>query len=55
MCWVISEDSDVDGKELEVQDALEHAVGRDMGTILSCIAGRLAVYVGEDETLLLAK
>ena len=54
-CWVISEDSEMDGKELRIEDALEHAIGNDMGTILSCLPGRLAVFVGEDEMLLLAK
>ena len=54
-CWAISEDPDLDGKELNLEDALENMMGRDMGTILSCIPGRLAIFAGEDETLLLAK
>jgi len=54
-CWVISEDSDLDGKELRLEDAVERTIGSDMGTILSCVPGRLAVFAGEDEKLLLAK
>jgi len=54
-CWVISEDSDIDGRELELRAALEHVNGRGMGTILSCIPGKLAYFEGEDEALLLAR
>lgn len=54
-CWVISEDSDLDGRELNLEDALEQVIGCDMGTILSCIPGRLAMFAGEDEILLLTK
>jgi len=54
-CWVISESPDVDAKELYLESALEAVFGRDMGTILSCIPGRLALYAGEDETLLLSR
>ncbi len=54
-CWVISEDRQLDGKELKLEDALEEVIGSDMGTILSCVPARLAVFVGEDEKLLLAR
>jgi hypothetical protein len=54
-CWVISEDSTIDGKELELGAALEYVDGRQMGTILSCIPGRLAYFEGEDEALILAR
>ena len=54
-CWAISEDSNLDGKQLSLEGALEDTIGRGMGTILSCIPGRLAIFTGENETLLLAK
>lgn len=54
-CWATSEDANLDGKELELNAALEAVVGRGMGTILSFIPGRLAYYEGEDKALLLAK
>lgn len=54
-CWVISEDSEMDGRELDLRVALENVSGRGIGTILSCIPGKLAYYEGEDEALLLAR
>lgn len=54
-CWAISEESAIDGRELSLSEALEHVNGRGMGTILSCVPGKLAYYEGEDETLLLAR
>lgn len=54
-CWATSEDANLDGKELELDEALEEVVGHGVGTILSFIPGELAYHEGEDETLLLAK
>ena len=54
-CWVMSEDSAIDGHELDLRAALEHVSGRGAGAILSCIPGKLAYFEGEDETLLLAR
>lgn len=50
-CWVISEDSDLDGKELGLEDAVERCIGSDVGMILSCVPDRLTVFVGKDEKL----
>lgn len=54
-CWAISEDSEIDARELDLRAALEHVNGRQIGTILSCIPGKLAFFEGEEETLLLAR
>jgi hypothetical protein len=54
-CWVISERAAIDGKELELEIALEEVVGGDAGAILSCVPGKLAYFEGEDESLLLAR
>ena len=54
-CWAISEDSNLDGQELQLESALESVVGSGMGTILSCIPGKLAYFEGEDESLLLTR
>jgi hypothetical protein len=54
-CWVISEELAIDGRELDLREALEHVQGGGMGTILSCVPGALAYYEGEDEVLLLAR
>jgi hypothetical protein len=54
-CWVISERAAIDGKELELEAALEEVVGGDAGAILSCVPGKLAYFEGEDESLLLTR
>lgn len=54
-CWVLSEDSEIDGRELDLSAALEYVRGREIGTILSCVPGKLAYFESEDETLLLAR
>ncbi len=54
-CWVMSADADFDGKELELESVPEDVFDNDRGTILSCLPGRLALFSGEDEKLLLAK
>jgi hypothetical protein len=48
LCWVTSEDRRLDGKEMSLLEALGDVVGRQMGTFLSCIPGRLAYFEGED-------
>jgi hypothetical protein len=53
--WVISEDSEIDGREMDLREALEHVSGRQIGTILSCVSGKLAYFESEDETLLLSR
>jgi hypothetical protein len=54
-CWVISEDSKIDGQELRLESALETVLGSGMGTILSCLPGKLAYFEGEDEALILVR
>lgn len=54
-CWVISEDRDIDGRELDLRVALEKIMGSGTGTILSCIPGKLALFEGEDGTVLLER
>jgi hypothetical protein len=46
-CWVISENREIDGQEMELIDALEETVGRGMGTFISCIPRRLAYFEPE--------
>jgi hypothetical protein len=54
-CWGISENVEIDGKLLPLESALESVVGSGMGSILSCIPGKLAYFEGEDESLLLSR
>ncbi len=48
-CYVISEYSEWDGKFMPLAAALKGVVGYDMGTVVSCIPGKLAYY--EDEAM----
>lgn len=54
-CWAISEDVEIDGRELDLRATLEHVNGRELGTILSCVPGKLAYFESEDEMLLLVR
>jgi len=47
-CYVLSEQTEIDGRELPLEEALALVVGRGIGTFLSCIPGRLAYFEGED-------
>lgn len=47
-CWITSENSRLDGKEMPLLDALKEVVGYQMGTFLSCIPGKLAYFEGEE-------
>lgn len=49
ICHAISEDPSLDGRDLPLREALEEVVGSGMGTILSCIPGRLGFIETEDE------
>jgi hypothetical protein len=48
LVWVISENSELDAKEMPLDEAVRAVWGGDMGTILSCIPGKLALYQGEE-------
>lgn len=41
-CWVMSENQDLDAQEMELREALEETIGRQMGTFISCMPGKLA-------------
>lgn len=53
--FAISEDPKLDQKELPLLEALREIVGRGMGTVLSCIPGRLAFVETEDERFILER
>jgi hypothetical protein len=40
---------------IDLRAALERVSGRQIGTILSCVAGKLAYFESEDEAFLLAR
>ena len=55
ICWAISEDAAIDGRELDLRAAVEHVSGRQIGTILSCVPGKLAYFENEEDALLLTR
>jgi len=55
LVFAISEDPALDQKELPLVEALKQTVGRGMGTVLSCIPGRLAFVETEDERFILER
>jgi hypothetical protein len=54
-CWVISEDASRDGKEVELLGALRETIGAGMGTVLSCVPGKLGYFENEDQQRLLER
>ena len=54
-CWVISENSDLDGKEADLLLALKETIGYQMGTIISCFPGKLGYFEDEDGRCLLER
>jgi len=47
-CYVISENSQLDEKEMQLRDALKATIGYGMGTFISCIPGKLAYFEAEE-------
>jgi hypothetical protein len=46
-CWLVSQRSDWDGRQMPLANALKAVVGAGFGTVISCIAGRLGYFEGE--------
>ena len=49
MCYSLSFNKDIDGKEMPLQEALKHAVGFGFPSIISCRPGELAYFEAEQE------
>jgi hypothetical protein len=47
-CVLLAEDGTLDGRRMPLEEALTAIIGRGMGAFVSCSAGRLAYYEGED-------
>ena len=43
-CYVMSDNRDIEGREMSLSDALLETVGMDAGTLISCVAGQLAYF-----------
>ncbi|MDQ3238250.1 MAG: hypothetical protein M3Q54_12040 [Actinomycetota bacterium] len=48
LCYVISENPSLDLRRMKLSEALQATVGSGMGTFISCSAGRLAYFEGEE-------
>ena len=46
--YVVSATSKLDARSMALQDAIESIVGSSSGTVVSCVAGRLAYFEGEE-------
>jgi hypothetical protein len=55
VCFVVSEDSRLDRKQLPLLTALEQVVGYGMAAFISCIPGKLGYFEDEDQRYLLEK
>ncbi len=52
-CWAISESDKLDGKELDLLQALDDVLGCGIGTFLSCLPGHLAYFEDQKDRWLL--
>ena len=48
VCYVMSEDSEIDGRFIPVEDAIRLTVEADAGSLISCLPGLLGSFVGEE-------
>jgi hypothetical protein len=48
LCHIISSGSELDGREMDLSEALPQVIGRGMGTFVSCVPGKLAYFEGEE-------
>jgi len=47
-CYVMSSNSRLDGKEVDLAIALEETMGNQEGTLISCVPGKLGYFEDED-------
>ena len=47
-CYVISSGDELDGREMDLTEALKDTIGRGVGTFVSCVPGRLAYFESEE-------
>ncbi len=47
-CYVMGERSELDGREMDLREALEAIVEVSFGNLISCIPGRLGYFGGEE-------
>jgi hypothetical protein len=54
-CYVMSTNSRLDGREVDLETALEETVGNQEGTLISCVPGRLGYFEDEDGRYILER
>jgi hypothetical protein len=54
-CWIISEWDKLDAREMDLETALRETIGYGMGTIISCIPGKLAYFEDEQDRYILRR
>jgi hypothetical protein len=54
-CRVISENPELDGREMNLDLALKETIGYQMGTFISCVPGKLAYFEDEDGRCILQR
>jgi len=47
-CWVVSDESGLDARTMNLKEVLEEIVGRTFATFLCCIDGKLAYFENEE-------
>jgi hypothetical protein len=47
-CYVMSSADELDGREMDLSEALSDIIGRGMGAFVSCLTGRLAYFESEE-------
>jgi hypothetical protein len=47
-CWVVSDESELDARRMELRQVLEEIVGRTFATFLCCVDGKLGYFENED-------
>jgi hypothetical protein len=43
-CYVLAANSDLDGRQMPLREALDAIIGRGEGAFVSCLPGRLGFY-----------
>ena len=54
-CYFMSENRDLDGREVDLETALKETVGAQMGTLISCVPGKLGYFEDEDGRCILER
>jgi hypothetical protein len=54
-CWVISENRELDGREMELEAVLKETIGYQMGNFISCVPGKPAYFEDEDSRFILQR